>query len=143
MTDNNFYSFIIARFDRTHPDSEFIKERHQESLNEDVSIEYTENSTIRFHLYPLTGIQMQSIQLKTHVSADGFVEVQMPPEFKNLPIELMLVFQPLQSPLATTVMYPADRFYGACDLDEMAIDDNGIDPTLDDDLDLITGVARS
>lgn len=86
---------------------------------------------------------MQSIQLKTQVNADGFLQVQMPPELKNLPVEVMLVFQPLQSLTTTAVIYPEDRFYGACAHDEIAIDDNGIDPALDDDLDLITGVARS
>ena len=40
---------------------------------------------------------MQSIQLKTKVNADGFLSVEMPPEFKNLAVEIMLVFQPLPS----------------------------------------------
>jgi hypothetical protein len=84
---------------------------------------------------------MQSIQLKTQVNADGFLQVQMPPEFKNLPVEVMLIFQPLHSPSTTAVMYPDERFYGACAHDKIVIDNNGIDPALDDDLDLISGVA--
>jgi hypothetical protein len=84
---------------------------------------------------------MQSIQLKTQVNADGFLQVQMPPELKNLPIEVMLVFQPLPSPPMTELTYPDRRFYGACTNNEITIDDEGIDPALDDDLDLISGVA--
>jgi hypothetical protein len=84
---------------------------------------------------------MQSIQLKTQVNADGFLQVRMPSEFKNLPVEIMLVFQPLSSPPTTELGYPDGRFYGACADDEIVIDDEGIDLSLDDDLDLISGVA--
>ena len=37
---------------------------------------------------------MQSIQLKTHVGEDGLLKVQMPPEIKNLELDVMVVFQP-------------------------------------------------
>lgn len=84
---------------------------------------------------------MQSIQLKTQVNADGFLQVRMPPEFKNLPVEVTLVFQPLSSPAMTELVYPDGRFYGACADDEIVIDEEGIDPSLDDDCDLISGVA--
>jgi hypothetical protein len=74
---------------------------------------------------------MQSIQLKTKVNADGFLSVEMPPEFKNLAVEIMLVFQPLSS-LDLSPVYPDGRLYGACAHDEINIDD---------DLDLIDGFA--
>lgn len=80
---------------------------------------------------------MQSIQLKTQVNADGFLQVRMPPEFKNLPVEVMLVFQPLSSPATTELVYPDGRFYGACADDEIVIDEEGIDPSLDDDYRLV------
>ncbi len=38
---------------------------------------------------------MQSIQLKTHVGEDGLLKVQMPPETKDMELEVMVVFQPL------------------------------------------------
>ena len=84
---------------------------------------------------------MQSIQLKTQVNADGFLQVKMPPGLNNLPVEVMLVFQEL--PLSSTVelAYADGRFYGACAQDEIVIDDEGIDPALDDNCDLISGVA--
>jgi hypothetical protein len=83
---------------------------------------------------------MQSIQLKTKVNADGFLSVEMPPEFKNLAVEIMLVFQPLSS-LDLSPVYPNGRFYGSCAHDEVTIDNDGMNPDLDDDLDLIDGVA--
>jgi hypothetical protein len=92
-------------------------------------------------LYQLTGIEMQSIQLKTQVNTDGFLQVQMPPEFKNLPVEVMLVFQALSYPITTELTYLDRRFYGACAHDEIVIDNEGIDPALDDDCDLNSGVA--
>lgn len=37
---------------------------------------------------------MQSIQVKTHVGEDGLLKVQMPPEVKDVELEVMVVFQP-------------------------------------------------
>lgn len=37
---------------------------------------------------------MQSIQVKTHVGEDGLLKVQMPPETKDMELEVMVVFQP-------------------------------------------------
>lgn len=37
---------------------------------------------------------MQSIQLKTHVGEDGLLKVQMPPEIKDMELEVMVIFQP-------------------------------------------------
>lgn len=37
---------------------------------------------------------MQSIQLKTYVGEDGLLKVQMPPEIKDLELDVMVVFQP-------------------------------------------------
>ena len=37
---------------------------------------------------------MPSIQLKTHVGEDGLLKVQMPPEIKDLELDVMVVFQP-------------------------------------------------
>jgi hypothetical protein len=37
---------------------------------------------------------MQSIQLKTHVGEDGLLTVQMPPEIKDMELDVMVVFQP-------------------------------------------------
>ena len=37
---------------------------------------------------------MQSIQFKTHVGADGVLQVSMPPEVKEMDLEVMVIFQP-------------------------------------------------
>ncbi len=37
---------------------------------------------------------MPSIQLKTHVGEDGLLKVQMPPEIKDMELDVMVVFQP-------------------------------------------------
>jgi len=37
---------------------------------------------------------VQSIQLKTHVGEDGLLTVQMPPEIKDMELDVMVVFQP-------------------------------------------------
>ena len=36
---------------------------------------------------------MQSIQLKTHVGGDGLLKVQMPPEIKDMELDVTVVFQ--------------------------------------------------
>ncbi|MGL4882060.1 MAG: hypothetical protein ACRC8K_13490 [Waterburya sp.] len=40
---------------------------------------------------------MQSIQLKARVGEDGLLTVQMPPEIKDMELDVMVVFQPLSS----------------------------------------------
>ena len=40
---------------------------------------------------------MQSIQLKTHVGEDGLLKVQMPPEIKDMELDVMVLFQPLSN----------------------------------------------
>ncbi len=37
---------------------------------------------------------MQSIQIKTRVGEDGLLTVQMPPETKDMELDVMVVFQP-------------------------------------------------
>lgn len=37
---------------------------------------------------------MQSIQTKAHVGEDGLLKVQMPPEVKDMELEITVVFQP-------------------------------------------------
>lgn len=48
---------------------------------------------------------MQSIQLKTHVGEDGLLKVQMPPEIKDMELDVMVVFQP--SPKVEQLPYNA------------------------------------
>jgi hypothetical protein len=50
------------------------------------------------------------------------------------------VFQPLSS-LDLSPVYPNGRFYGSCAYDEITIDNDGVNPALDDDLDLVDWVA--
>ena len=37
---------------------------------------------------------MQSLHLKTHVGEDGLLTVQMPPEVKDMELDVTVVFQP-------------------------------------------------
>ena len=84
---------------------------------------------------------MQSIQLNTTVNADGVLRVKMPPELKNKDLEVTIVFQSLSMPDCETVVYPYPHFYGACADNPIAIDKLGIDPTMDDDANLIDGTV--
>ena len=38
---------------------------------------------------------MPNIQLKTHVGKDGVLQLQMPPEVRDVDVEVTVVFQPL------------------------------------------------
>jgi hypothetical protein len=40
---------------------------------------------------------MQSLQFKTHIGSDGLLQVQMPPEVKDIELEVLVVFQPAPS----------------------------------------------
>lgn len=42
---------------------------------------------------------MQSIQLKTRVGPDGVLLLEVPVEFKDMDLEVMLIFQPLATAL--------------------------------------------
>jgi hypothetical protein len=84
---------------------------------------------------------MQSIQLNTTVNADGILLVEMPPELKNKNLEVTIVFQPLSTPEHEIVVYPQPYFYGSCNDDPIIIDNLGIDPSIDDDANLIDGVV--
>ena len=37
---------------------------------------------------------MQTIKLKTHIGTDGILQLQMPPEVKDMDVEILVVFQP-------------------------------------------------
>jgi hypothetical protein len=84
---------------------------------------------------------MQSIQLNTTVNADGVLRVEMPPELKNKNLEVTIVFQSLLAADREMVIYPHPHFYGACADNPIIIDNLGIDPTMDDDANLIDGVV--
>jgi hypothetical protein len=83
---------------------------------------------------------MQSIQRNTTVSDDGILRVKMPPELKNINLEVTIVFQPIPTSSGEDVVYPQPHFYGACADNPIFIDDFGIDPTIDDDVNLISDV---
>ncbi len=36
---------------------------------------------------------MQTIKLKTHIGTDGILQLQMPPEVKDMDLEILVVFQ--------------------------------------------------
>ncbi|MGK7904237.1 MAG: hypothetical protein AB4352_23060 [Hormoscilla sp.] len=38
---------------------------------------------------------MESLKLHSHVGADGILHVEMPPEVRNIDLEVMVLFQPL------------------------------------------------
>lgn len=41
---------------------------------------------------------MQTLKLRAHVNPDGSIQLQMPEQLANQDIELILVYQPIESP---------------------------------------------
>lgn len=37
---------------------------------------------------------MQTLKLKAHIDTDGMLQLQMPPEVKDMDVEILVVFQP-------------------------------------------------
>jgi hypothetical protein len=69
---------------------------------------------------------MQTLRLRAHVNPDGSVQLQMPEQLANQDIELILVYQPIDSSDQPTEPAPAEEdpliglFSGSPDLSTQA-----------------------
>ena len=90
---------------------------------------------------------MQNIQLKTTIAEDGILRVQMPAEVKNTELDVLVVFQPTmtakEEQKARHQGWPPgffERTWGSCADAPITIDESGVSPELDDELE---GIFKS
>ena len=75
---------------------------------------------------------MESIKVRQRVGQDGILHLEIPVGLKDRDIEVMVIYQPVQTD--TTVGLSLDDLYGICTDDPINIDDEGISDALDEDL---------
>ncbi|MEM9090676.1 MAG: hypothetical protein AAGC93_18250 [Cyanobacteria bacterium P01_F01_bin.53] len=75
---------------------------------------------------------MESIKVRQRVGQDGILYLEIPVGLKELDIEVMVIYQPVQ--VDTTVGLSLEDLYGICADDPINIDDGGISEALDEDL---------
>jgi hypothetical protein len=52
---------------------------------------------------------MQTLKLRAHVNPDGSIQLQMPNQLANQDIELILIYQPVESPDSTPETLPPEE----------------------------------
>ncbi len=77
---------------------------------------------------------MESIKIRQHIDRDGFLRIQFPAEWADKELEVMVVYQPVQTVETTSEVVPLEQLYGICADDLIVIDEAGISEALDDDL---------
>lgn len=75
---------------------------------------------------------MKSIKVRQRVGADGILHLEIPVGLTDRDMEVMVIYQPVQVLITTTSSLA--QLYGACADDPIAIDEEGVSDTLDDDL---------
>ncbi|MEM6614435.1 MAG: hypothetical protein AAF652_19740 [Cyanobacteria bacterium P01_C01_bin.72] len=75
---------------------------------------------------------MESIKVRQRVGQDGILHLDIPVGLKDLDIEVMVIYQPVQTD--TIASLSLEDLYGVCADDPIDIDDEGISETLDEDL---------
>lgn len=75
---------------------------------------------------------MESIKVRQRVGQDGILHLEIPVGLKGLDIEVMVIYQPIQTD--TTVGLSLENLYGICADDPINMDDEGISEALDEDL---------
>ncbi len=75
---------------------------------------------------------MKSIKLNKKVGIDGILHLDIPVEITNIEVEIMVIYQPLESPTQQNTPeelgYPPGFFeqtYGSCADDPIVIDSEG------------------
>lgn len=75
---------------------------------------------------------MKSIKLSKKVGTDGILHLDIPVEIIDTEVEIMVIYQPLQSPIQPNTLddlgYPPGFFeqtYGSCADDPIVIDSEG------------------
>lgn len=75
---------------------------------------------------------MESIKIRRHVGQDGILHLDIPIGITGQDVEVMVIYQSVQS--STTTERSIEQFYGICAEDPIILDDQGISESLDDDL---------
>lgn len=75
---------------------------------------------------------MESIKVRQRVGPDGILHLDIPVELSDWDVEVVVIYQPVQS--LTTVEPSLEALYGICADDPIILDQQGISEALDDEL---------
>ncbi|MGC1305862.1 MAG: hypothetical protein WA885_01445 [Phormidesmis sp.] len=75
---------------------------------------------------------MDSIKVRQRVGEDGILHLEIPIGLAHQEIDVMVVYQPVQTMADTS--FSLERLYGICADDPIVLDDQGILETMDDNL---------
>jgi hypothetical protein len=75
---------------------------------------------------------MDSITVHQRIGQDGMLHLDLPIGLTNQDVEVMVIYQPIQSLM--TIEPSLESLYGVCADDPVVLDDHGISETLDDEL---------
>lgn len=75
---------------------------------------------------------MNSFKVHQRVGKDGILHLAVPVGLTEQELEVMVVYQPVQTLAAQTSL---EQLYGVCADDPIVLDDQGISASLDDNLD--------
>jgi hypothetical protein len=78
-------------------------------------------------------VMMESIRVRQHIGQDGILRLDIPVGLTGRDVEVMVIYQFVQPPLADSGQSLAD-LYGICADDPITLGDQGISEALDDDL---------
>lgn len=75
---------------------------------------------------------MKSIKVRQRVGQDGILHLDIPVGLTDRDIEVVVIYQPVQT--ATKAVLSLENLYGICADDLIRFDDGGISDALDTDL---------
>jgi len=75
---------------------------------------------------------MESIKVRQRIGQDGILHLAIPVGLADRDVEVVVIYQPVQS--LTTIKPSLKAFYGICADDPIILDDQGISVALDDEL---------
>lgn len=75
---------------------------------------------------------MESIKVRQSVGEDGILHLDIPVSLSNRDVDVMVIYQPVES--LTTIEPSLEALYGICADDPIILDDEGISEALDDRL---------
>lgn len=75
---------------------------------------------------------MESIKVRQRVGQDGILHLDIPVGVIDRDVEVVVIYQPVQS--LATIEPPLEALYGICADDPIIFDEQGISEALDDEL---------